>query len=59
MLQFVDRILTIAAAMSYGSYMFHRPQDNREEAGAKGKQLYTPRGANKSDHMAIVAALAS
>lgn len=59
MLQCMDPILTIAAAMSYGRPMFLSPQDKREEAGAKRKELYTPYEASKSDHMAMVAAFAS
>lgn len=56
MLQCMDPILTIAAAMSYGRPMFLSPQDKREEAGAKRRELYALYEASKSDHLAMVAA---
>ncbi|GMH41213.1 hypothetical protein BSKO_09123 [Bryopsis sp. KO-2023] len=56
MLQCVDPVLTIAAAMSYGRPMFLSPLAKREEADSKRKELYNPHASSKSDHMAIVAA---
>eukprot|EP00803_Ostreobium_quekettii_P004271 evm.model.scf_905.2 EVM.evm.TU.scf_905.2 scf_905:10452-23846(+) len=57
-LQCLDPVLTIAAAMSYGRSVFLSPLDRRAEADAARKELCTVSKVahTKSDHLAIVAA---
>lgn len=56
MLQCLDPVLTIAAALSCGRPMFMSPLEKREEAKARKSELYAPLMTSKSDHMAMVLA---
>jgi HrpA-like RNA helicase len=54
LLQCLDPILTIAAAIAYGRSVFISPQQNREEADAARQQIIGPSIAAKSDHISTV-----